>query len=897
MVFFAVIPFLNGYVFASGENWLTGYTYRKQIAITGSTDGALNDYQIRLTLIKSSGTDSGSTIYLGSNVLDTFNDIRFTDSGGNAQLNYWIESVSGSTATVWVKVNLIPASPEAATIYLYYGKSGDMSASSGAGTFAFFDDFNDNSIDTDKWTVAKTGNATYAEASGQAQLANNTATANWYSASFTSKTTFGPGHAIRMSQYWSLLNGNINGQAGFFNSGWTDRINMDIGRADWVGGYFYYNFKSAKSGTETGGSMNNPNSSWKTYDLIWTSAKAQLYVNGSSERSFTDTTYIPTNSALNAILEIQPGAGTGYIYTDWFLVRKITNNEPTVSSGEQVTEGYTLTYTAATGGTISGTSPQSVNPGGNGAAVTAVASTGYHFVNWSDDSTDNPRTDTNVSQNISVTANFAIDTHTLTYVAGEHGSIAGTNPQTVNYGSDGSQVTAVADEGYHFTSWDDENLTASRTDTNVTADHTYTASFEITDQSAPTVGNATVYTSSNGAIITWSTNENSSALINYGLNTSCLNATSESDTSPRDTDHSVTISNLVSCTRYYYKAQNTDNHSNTGYGSVGTFKTTGCTGDATITATGQGTATSDSGGSLSQGNIALTIPASFKDGTSLAVFQANQLSNTDFIETAGTPPGKSQVGTDVYTLKALVDENTPVSNFDSAITVVMSYSDSDLSALDESSLWIYRYDGLSWNALSDCVVNASANTVTCTTENFSDFAIFGTASALSPSAASGGSSAYIQTSSSSSYQNNKQTTKESSESEKSEESDGQKILELENQIALLKAKLAQFLSLQQSQQQQAQLGYQFINNLKIGDSGEDVKQLQIFLNDNGFQLAESGEGSPDNETDYFGNLTMQGVIKFQQYYAKEILYPAGLSEPTGYFYGYSRAKANEMIGK
>ena len=55
-----------------------------------------------------------------------------------------------------------------------------------------------------------------------------------------------------------------------------------------------------------------------------------------------------------------------------------------------------------------------------------------------------------VTANISVTANFAIDTYTLTYTAGANGSITGTSPQTVDYGADGTAVTAVADTGYHF---------------------------------------------------------------------------------------------------------------------------------------------------------------------------------------------------------------------------------------------------------------------------------------------------------------------------------------------------------------------------------------------------------------------------------------------------------------
>src|SRR6185295_13554892 len=103
---------------------------------------------------------------------------------------------------------------------------------------------------------------------------------------------------------------------------------------------------------------------------------------------------------------------------------------------------YTLTYTAGANGTISGTSPQTVNYGADGSEVTAVPNAGYHFVNWSDASTANPRTDTNITADVNVTANFAINTYTLTYTAGANGTITGTSPQTVNHGADGSEVTA-----------------------------------------------------------------------------------------------------------------------------------------------------------------------------------------------------------------------------------------------------------------------------------------------------------------------------------------------------------------------------------------------------------------------------------------------------------------------
>jgi len=111
----------------------------------------------------------------------------------------------------------------------------------------------------------------------------------------------------------------------------------------------------------------------------------------------------------------------------------------------------TLTYTAGTNGSISGTSPQTVNYGASGAMVTAVADTDYHFVNWSDGSTANPRTDVNVTSNISVTANFAI-TLNLTWDAN-----AGTLNAQDGGGNWGSGA-AMWWDGSSIVTWTDNNL-------------------------------------------------------------------------------------------------------------------------------------------------------------------------------------------------------------------------------------------------------------------------------------------------------------------------------------------------------------------------------------------------------------------------------------------------------
>lgn len=90
--------------------------------------------------------------------------------------------------------------------------------------------------------------------------------------------------------------------------------------------------------------------------------------------------------------------------------------------------------------------------------------------------------------------------------------------------------------------------------------------------------------------------------------------------------------------------------------------------------------------------------------------------------------------------------------------------------------------------------------------------------------------------------------------------------------------------------------YVFTRNLRVGMSGDDVKALQQFLNNNGYMVAVSGFGSPGNETTYFGTLTKIALIKFQEGYMNEILVPVGLTRGSGYFGPATRKKLNAWKG-
>lgn len=128
----------------SNVKWLSGaWSTRKPVTIDNSASAtALTDYQVQITVPYESGMRAD------------FRDLRFTETDGQTDLNYWIEKYTASTnATVWVKVPTVPAGASQ-TIYMYYGNAGAPAAEKPADTFDFFDGFDGNAtIDPVKWNT------------------------------------------------------------------------------------------------------------------------------------------------------------------------------------------------------------------------------------------------------------------------------------------------------------------------------------------------------------------------------------------------------------------------------------------------------------------------------------------------------------------------------------------------------------------------------------------------------------------------------------------------------------------------------------------------------------------------------------------------------------------------
>ena len=159
------------------EPWLTGWDYRKSFTVSRPS-GAVTDYQIKILVGESSGA-TGEDVDCGGHCASDFDDLRFTTSDGETLLDYWIESISGTTpnqlATVWVEFDSIGT--DATTFYMYYGNAGASAASSGANTFIQFDDFEWGN-DTDDISTSG-GSITWTSSNGVADID----TAKYYSGS------------------------------------------------------------------------------------------------------------------------------------------------------------------------------------------------------------------------------------------------------------------------------------------------------------------------------------------------------------------------------------------------------------------------------------------------------------------------------------------------------------------------------------------------------------------------------------------------------------------------------------------------------------------------------------------------------------------------------------------
>lgn len=235
-----------------------------------------------------------------------------------------------------------------------------------------------------------------------------------------------------------------------------------------------------KTATRTDNDVDADVSVTATFQAITYSLKYSAGTNGSITGNTNQTVgYLGDGATVTAV------PATGYKFVQWSDGNKNAartdldrTSDLTVSASFTI-QTFTVSFTAGSNGSITGSATQTVNYNASATTVTAVPATGYRFVQWSDGIKDASRTPTNVKADLSVTATFAIQTFTLTYGVESNGSITGATPQTVNYNNSGTQVTAVPAAGYRFSQWSDGKTTISRVDATVKANLSVRAIFVI----------------------------------------------------------------------------------------------------------------------------------------------------------------------------------------------------------------------------------------------------------------------------------------------------------------------------------------------------------------------------------------------------------------------------------
>jgi hypothetical protein len=375
-----------------------------------------------------------------------------------------------------------------------------------------------------------------------------------------------------------------------------------------------------------------------------------------------------------------------------------------------------------------------------------------------------------------------------------------TSPRVTSHSVSISGLSAATT--YHFRL----NSKDAATNLGQSSDQTFTTS-AAPDTTAPVISNVVATPSETSVVITWDTNENASSIVDYGPTNSYGTSTAETDTSPRVTSHSVTITGLTASTTYHYRVKSNDASSNLATGSDGTF---------TTSAAPDTTAPVISNISAVVGSTSATITWDTDEASSSLV----EYGLSDSYGTSTTEADTS--------------------------TRVTSHSVT-LSGLTQQTTYYYRVKSN----------DASSNLATSIGGTFTTSRLI-----------TGGAVKFVVVDL---VTGTKTPTQPATSTNEKITEPTVPIKDTVNKPALV-----------------------FTKSLQTNATGDEVLKLQKLLNKLGYTVAKKGPGSPGNETKKFGAATRAALIRFQNANKKYVLTPAGLSKATGILGPYTRAYLNSL---
>ena len=208
------------------------------------------------------------------------------------------------------------------------------------------------------------------------------------------------------------------------------------------------------------GSLQSYQSKWSSYPPYFSNFFEEVFVlslsasAADSNTGHVDVVTQPTCQSSEAVINAVPE--DGYRFAHWNdgnadNPRTITMTQDTCFTAFFAPSYYTLTVTAGEHGMVNDCSGTYAY--GDTIAIQAFPEDHYHFTQWSDGNTDNPR-QICIEEDKSLTAFFAIDTHTVTLMPNDNlrGTITGGGEYI--YGQ-ACIAQAYAFNGYVFVGWSD----------------------------------------------------------------------------------------------------------------------------------------------------------------------------------------------------------------------------------------------------------------------------------------------------------------------------------------------------------------------------------------------------------------------------------------------------------
>jgi len=319
---------------SGGGEW----KYYKEITVKENSGKTLTDFQV-LVELNSANFDFSKAKSDGS-------DIRFSTDG--EELNYWIEEwdAGAKRAKIWVKVPSIPANGET-KIRMYYGNPSASAVSDGDRVFEFFDDFEGNSLNTDKWIIF--GNPKMTFSNSILDISGGCGAENANGDVLESKKNFN--HPLIYEAYYKYDHtpwGNYAGIGlGRYSYPVSTHCAIEVDRS-------CYDNKGAfiiENGDSRDGCADWVVNDWEKTKIVWTD-KFVSFERGGAVCTFTSS--IPSQS-------IPVHLGDSYfnsnefiqLYVDWIFIRKYASTEPTLTlSAEHPTTAPTPAPPTAPAGKI-----------------------------------------------------------------------------------------------------------------------------------------------------------------------------------------------------------------------------------------------------------------------------------------------------------------------------------------------------------------------------------------------------------------------------------------------------------------------------------------------------------------------------------------------------------------